>query len=424
MAIYHNSIRVLSSSSGRSAVQFSAYMSGDVLENERTGERYDHTSKEEIVYSEMMFADCVPEELRSQKAFWNEVEKYESQKSSKAQFSRTFELALPKEFSDEENIELAKRYAASLLGDGHPAVQIAIHHKENDENVHAHIMVPIRQMDENGKWKSKEVKGYVYENENGDRQILTASEGKELNPDEWKRVPILDENGNQKMDSRNRLQWERAYKEENRFNSREMIHTWRTRWADITNEEIQSHNLEYSTDINLISEKTLKAQGIDRIATVHEGYAARKMEQDGLISEVCEKNRQIKLQNELSMEIKSLEMNIIEQQRFIDKLKAEFEKFMEGMRYGLHSAAERLRSLIEPSIEHNRAITEPSISADSRDIKAEIEHRRSIVRESGIDRAGRDAEWERQRIEASRIAEERELRRKISISHSGIGLGD
>lgn len=381
MAIYHNSIRVLSSSSGRSAVQFSAYMSGEVLQNERTGETHDHTSKEEIVYSDMMFADCVPDELRDKKTFWNEVEKFESAKSSKAQFSRTFELALPKEFSDEENIELAKRYAESLLGDGHPAVQIAVHHKEDDENIHAHIMVPIRQMDENGKWKSKEIKGYVYENENGDRQILTASEGKELNPNEWKRVPILDENGNQKMDSRNRLQWERAYKEENRFNSREMIHTWRTRWADITNEEIQNHNLEYGTDINLISEKTLEAQGIDRIPTKHVGSIEMAKVRAGKRSEVYEENLKIQEENEkLQEQVRKLELI----RQLIESIQNRINKIR--------------KQLIERSIENESVNIRRSYTDN---IRAEIDNRRAQRREQGADRTAhtrrKDIDYSRER---------------------------
>ena len=74
MAIYHNSIVVLSKSAGRSCVQFAAYMSGTRIRNEVTGEIFDKTSKEEVTVSDIYFADCVPAEMRTIPSFWNAVE--------------------------------------------------------------------------------------------------------------------------------------------------------------------------------------------------------------------------------------------------------------------------------------------------------------------------------------------------------------
>lgn len=420
MAIYHNSIRVLSSSSGRSCVQFSAYMAGAIDDNLRTGEHYDKTSKEEVTYSEMLYSENVPEELRNRSKFWNEVERYEALKSSKAQFSRTWEIALPIGLSEEEQVRLTKEYAESLLKDGCAAVQVAIHYKE--DNPHAHLMAPCRQIDEHGQWKNKETKGYIYENENGDRKILTAAQGKELNPDEWHRVPVLDENGNQKTDSRNRKIWERGYIEDNKLNSREMIKTWRTRWADIANKGIDRHNIENDDFINHISEKTLKAQGIDRIATVHEGYAARQIEKNGGISEVCEKNRNIKKLNELQAEIKALQLNIMEQHKLIEKLKLELEKFLKevsyGLQSGLHTAAERLRAAIKSGNGTDRTAEQSNIGIANGTDEAARRLREAIESSNSADRTAEESNIVERKNDNSSSAEAAARRLREAIKSS------
>ena len=62
MAIYHCSCKVISRSSGRSAVGASAYRSGEKLENERDGIVHDYTHKSGVVYTEIMLSENAPEE--------------------------------------------------------------------------------------------------------------------------------------------------------------------------------------------------------------------------------------------------------------------------------------------------------------------------------------------------------------------------
>ena len=328
MAIYHFSAKVLSKNAGRSCVQFSAYMAGAKDKNEVTGETYDKTSKEEVTLSDMYFADCVPVEMRTIHSFWNGVEKFE--KADNARLARTFEVALPNEFNAVENEELIRKFAKSLIEDGLPAVQLAIHDKAG--NKHSHLMVPVRTMDESGKWQTKGKKGYVYEDGKGNKTICSAKEAEEyLDLNEWHRIPILDKNGKQKTDKRNRLQWEREYIEDNPFDRVEQLKIWRTRWADICNEAIKEHNLLKNDNIEQISEKTLKEQGINRIPTLHEGYWARRLEAEGGISEICERNREIQAVNELTAEIEVLRKDIIRQESLIRWLQEQLKKFLEEM---------------------------------------------------------------------------------------------
>ncbi len=71
-------------------------------------------------------------------------------------------------------------------------VQYAIHDSENDKgqrNLHCHIMLTLRGIDEQGKWMPKQKKEYKRD-ENGER------------------IPDIDEKtGQQKVDKQNRKKW-------------------------------------------------------------------------------------------------------------------------------------------------------------------------------------------------------------------------
>lgn len=425
MAIYHCSIKVLSKSSGRSAVQFSAYMSGEKDYSELTGEIYDHTSKEEVIYSDMIFSDNVPNEIQNKHDFWNSLETNE--KNQNAQLSRVYELALPKEFSQEENIALTEEYAKSLLADGYSAVQIAVHDKE--DNPHAHIMCPIRQMNEKGEWDNKKTSAYLCENEQGEQKAFKSVKDIE---EGYRKIPILDEQklnaweseNNKKFDyhkesneelkkviktdNRNRQQFQRTYIEANTLNDKSRATEWRQRWEDIENEHIKFHNMAHEDNVELVSSKTLKEQGIEREATIHEGFEARKIEREGGISERCEFNRGVKERNELRLEISNLENNILEQQGLIDKLKQQFTEFLEEMKNGIHrelsTAAERLRAAINPG-------SRTSGEVEPGKLRSEIRERISIAENTFSDRAARELEQQRYRIEAEQRAKELERAR-------------
>lgn len=273
MAIYHCSIKILSRSAGRSSVQFSAYMSGSEMHDERRDETFSHLSKEEVCFSDMMFTERIPEELRNPEKFWNNVEANEKQSNS--QVARTFELALPHELTIEQNIELTKGFAQSLLEDGMPAVQIAVHKK--DGNWHAHIMVPMRDF-KDGKWQAKEKKIYNLD-DNGNK------------------IPILDEHGNQKFRERKgkgkEWLWERKTIQVNPWNNRSMLKQWRKRFADLQNAALEKNNKAERVD-----HRSYEDQGIELIPTIHEGYNARKLEREGGISNRCQYNRDVKSMND------------------------------------------------------------------------------------------------------------------------------
>lgn len=81
------------------------------------------------------------------KLFWESCENYER---ANANTFRTIDFSLPTELSDEENIELAARFAEELFGDKF-VYSMAVHSKPSSaqsiQNIHCHIMFSERKLD-------------------------------------------------------------------------------------------------------------------------------------------------------------------------------------------------------------------------------------------------------------------------------------
>lgn len=264
MAIYHCSIKIISRSSGRSAIGASAYRAGEKLLDKETGIEHDYTKKQGIVHSQIMLPIHAPREYKDRQTLWSEVQKIES--ASNAQLAREFEIALPKELNLPQSRTLIQNFCRDLVKEG-MCVDLAIHDK-GDGNRHAHIMATTRAIKENGQWATKEKKNYARD-ENGER------------------IPLIDPTtGKQKVDSRNRKQWKRITTEANDWNKREKVEQWRENWAKHCNRYLKTHNVQ-------IDHRSYKRQGIEKIPTIHEGYTARAMERNGKTSDRCQINRDI-----------------------------------------------------------------------------------------------------------------------------------
>ena len=85
------------------------------------------------------------------------------------------------------------------------------------------------------------------------------------------------------------------------WNSEEQLVLWRAAWADTVNRYLERSGHEERVDHRSHAER-----GLDEQPTIHEGMAARAMEKKGIISDRCELNRQIKADNALLRELKSL----------------------------------------------------------------------------------------------------------------------
>lgn len=147
MAIYHLSVKVISRSSGRSAVGAAAYRAGEELKNERDGIIHDYTKKTGIAYKEIMLPKNAPPEYQDRGTLWNAVEKSEKRKD--AQTAREIEVALPAELSRKEQIKLLQDFVKSNYTSRGMCADICIHDKK-DGNPHAHIMLTTREVTRGG----------------------------------------------------------------------------------------------------------------------------------------------------------------------------------------------------------------------------------------------------------------------------------
>lgn len=264
IAIYHCSIKVISRGKGKSAVASSAYRSGERMENEYDGVVHDFTKKGGIVHTEILLPAYAPSEFANRSVLWNSVEKIEKAKNS--QLAREIELALPIELNRKQQIALVREYVQQNFVSVGMCADIAIHDKE-DGNPHAHIMLTMRPLEQNGEWGAKSRKEYILD-KNGQRIKL--------------------KNGTFKSRKVNTVDW----------NNQENAERWRQAWAELTN-----HYLEKQNVLERVDHRSYQRQGIDLIPTIHMRVSATQMERKGIITEKGNRNREIREQNRLLKEV-------------------------------------------------------------------------------------------------------------------------
>ncbi|MGD0821566.1 MAG: Ti-type conjugative transfer relaxase TraA [Desulfomonilia bacterium] len=146
MACYHSTTKIVSRSSGRSAVSAAAYRSREKLYDERQDLTFDYTKKKDLAYAEILLPEGTPERLKDRQTLWNEVERVEKRKD--AQLAREVELALPKELNLEQQIGLVREYVQAQFVDQGMIADICIH--KSEKNPHVHILLTTREVTPNG----------------------------------------------------------------------------------------------------------------------------------------------------------------------------------------------------------------------------------------------------------------------------------
>ena len=311
MAIYHLEAKVVSRGAGRSAVAASAYLSCSRLYNDYDGIQHDYTKKRGLVWQEVFLPKCAPQEWQDREKLWNAVEEVETAKDSR--LAREFVVALPIELNREEQIELLQEFIREqFVADGMCA-DAAIHDTDG-RNPHAHILLTVRSLDEQGHWQYKTEKEYLCMR-NGEERGFTAAEFKAAQDERWEKqypykvgkkkvymVPSeADAQGLVRADKHPKsTRYGRQNPISERWNSEEQLAAWRAVWADVSN-----RCLERAGHEERIDHRSNAARGLDEQPTIHEGVTARALERKGIIADRCEINRQIKADNALLRELKA-----------------------------------------------------------------------------------------------------------------------
>ena len=311
MAIYHLEAKVVSRGAGRSAVAASAYLSCSRLYNDYDGIQHDYTKKQGLAWQEVFLPEYAPQEWKDREQLWNAVEEVETAKDSR--LAREFVVALPIELSREEQIELLQEFIQEqFLSDGMCA-DAAIHDTDV-HNPHAHILLTVRPLDKQGKWQYKTEKEYLCM-KNDEERGFTAAEFKAAQTDGWEKqyqykvgkkkvymTPSAAEvQGLVRADKHPKsTRYGRQNPISERWNSEEQLVLWRAAWADVSNRCLERAGREERID-----HRSNAARGLDEIPTIHEGVTAQALERKGIISDRCEINRQIKVDNALLRELKA-----------------------------------------------------------------------------------------------------------------------
>ncbi|MCD8014444.1 MAG: MobA/MobL family protein [Lachnospiraceae bacterium] len=330
MAIFHFTVKIIGRSKGRSVISASAYLNGDVMKNEETGEFSRYTIKKEVVFTNLSMCanappewQTVPEEnikrfmnstrykraedkdmaLRRFKTtfqkqrLWNEVLKVE--KSSDAQLARSFEFSLPREWTRIQQIQFANFYIRRNFVEKGMCADWSIHDK-GDGNPHVHLLVTMRPFNPDHTWGNKGIKDWAFVRDEQGNPVIDPSDPNwwqdKKNPDRCGiRIPLLDSNGNQKIDSRNRKQWKRVLTDATGWNNPKNCELWRKNWAIECNSHLPPEQH--------IDHRSFARQGKVELPTIHEGANARKIAEKFQAGEAekpswkAEENQQIHQQN-------------------------------------------------------------------------------------------------------------------------------
>jgi len=253
MAIYHLSVQVISRGQGRSCVAAAAYRSGEKLEDARQGLTHDYSRRHDVRETWIQAPEDGPAWVQDRQSLWTAIDAAEKRKD--AQTAREVNVALPRELTPEQQREAVQEFVQAAFISRGMVADVAIHEGHNDQepNPHAHILLTTRGITPEG------------------------------------------------FGPKNR-DW----------NTKELLVTWRMQWEITCNEA-----LEDARQTARIDARSLAAQKIDRLPTVHEGPAVRQMEARGIPTERGSMNRVIRARQSVVVELEAVrqERQALEQHR-------------------------------------------------------------------------------------------------------------
>lgn len=244
-----------------------AYQSGETLFSQYTGTWESGEHEERIVHKEILLPPNAPREYADRQTLWNAVDAAE--KGQDAQTARRIIIALPKELTIEQNIELIRQYCQTTFVDKGMIADIAVHfNHEEPPNPHAHILLTMRAMDEHGQWLAKSKNVYAMD-EKGNR--------------------IMGKNGKPKRIKVDTVDW----------NNRDNCERWRHEW-----EVQQNMALEAAGRPERIDMRSFERQGIEMPPQKHLGPAASALEKQGIRTQLGDHNTAVRIIHSLFSVIK------------------------------------------------------------------------------------------------------------------------
>lgn len=253
--MYHATTSAVSRGAGGSVCAKGAYIGGEEITNEITGEIHNYTKKQGVEHTEVILPSGIDKTISSSD-LWNKAELAENRKD--ARVGREWVIGLPCELDKEQRKELAQNLAKDFAERYQVATQIAIHepNKQGDQrNYHVHILTTTRKIDQDLN--------------------LTSKSDIELDRKQCAKLGIS--------------------------TSQEQIIECRERIANRINQSLELANIQKQ-----VSHLSYKDQGIDKIPTKHLGKSATQLERKGIKTEIGEYNRSAIRMNELKIALQAI----------------------------------------------------------------------------------------------------------------------
>lgn len=154
MAIFYLRASIVSRGDDKSAVGAAAYRAGVRMSDERSGETWDY-SKKAVIASGIIAPPNAPAWASDRQQLWNAVERAETRKD--AQLARDFTIAIPNELTPIAGEKIVRAWISEQLVARGMVADYALHEGDGREpNLHAHVLVTMRKIDDIGFSKTKE----------------------------------------------------------------------------------------------------------------------------------------------------------------------------------------------------------------------------------------------------------------------------
>ena len=315
----HTHVDIVTRSSGGRVVAKAAYNARDRLRDERYGKLEDYTKRHDLVFSKIFLPEHIPKEFSNREYLWNEVEKIEKSKNS--QLARNLLFTLPRELNEEDRIKLISEFIEENFTSKGMIADCNIHNplaSDNEEQPHVHILLTLREIDSEGKWKPKCRKEYILD-ENGEKIKLKS--------------------GNYKSRKVNLNDW----------NEPDKAKEWREDFSKKANEYLEKNGINKRID-----PRTFEEQGREELPQIHLGTASYQMEKKGIATERGNHNRKIIAFN---LEFKKLKEELSKLTSWIGslvgKLQSKYDEYKQEKKDELENKAELFNLYEYISIYHD-----------------------------------------------------------------------
>ena len=142
MAIYHFDVKIKTE---KDILKTSAYISGEKIKHSEGGVSH-YSRNEEFVYSKILLPQGCNKKFEDRGYLWNTAR---NNQRKNAQVARSIIVALPRELNLEQQTALMEEFCKKCFCSQGHIVDFSIH-CDNKENPHAHILVTMRKINENG----------------------------------------------------------------------------------------------------------------------------------------------------------------------------------------------------------------------------------------------------------------------------------